>query len=264
MQPDAGIRRLALLVEYEGTAYGGSQYQKTAPTVQGALERALSNLTGEPIRVTMAGRTDRGVHATGQVASFVTHSRRSVETVTSATGALLPRDISVRAVEEVPVTFDPRRHARSRRYEYTIHVGRGRPAISRNFVWHVGRPLRTEAMSEAAALLVGTHDFAAFTSPSEAKSRATVRVVFRTEMVENGETVSFRIEANAFLRHMVRRIVSTLAAVGSGKMDAATFATILRDAQPGTARPMAPASGLCLAKVYYENGLFDDETNENI
>src|SRR3972149_11946995 len=128
MQREALVRRLALLIEYEGTAYGGSQYQKNAPTIQDALERALSSLTGEPIRVALAGRTDAGVHAKGQVASFVTASRHPLETFPRGLNALLPEDISVRAAAEVPLGFDPRRQALSRWYRYTIHVGRPRPA----------------------------------------------------------------------------------------------------------------------------------------
>src|SRR2546428_11094379 len=117
------LRRLALLVEYEGTAYGGSQYQVNAPTVQGSLERALSSLTDEPIRVALAGRTDAGVHAIGQIASFVTTSAHPVETFLRGANALLPRDISLRSVAEVPLCFDPRRHAVSRWYRYTLRLG---------------------------------------------------------------------------------------------------------------------------------------------
>ena len=119
MQRDEPVRRLALLVEYEGTAYGGSQYQKNAPTIQDSLERALSSLTDEPIRIALAGRTDAGVHARGQVASFVTASRHSPDTFARGLNALLPEDVSVRAAVETALTFDPRRQASSRWYRYT-------------------------------------------------------------------------------------------------------------------------------------------------
>src|SRR5262249_17416592 len=148
-------RRIALLVEYEGTEFGGSQYQKNAPTVQGTLERALGSLTGEPIRVAMAGRTDAGVHARGQVAAFTTRSRHNTATVLRAGNALLPGAVSVRAAAEVEPGFDPRRWAKSRWYRYTIHLGEERPALERRTVWHLAGPLNTRAMASAARHLEG-------------------------------------------------------------------------------------------------------------
>ena len=134
MKRDEPGCRLALLVEYEGTAFGGSQYQKNAPTVQGTLERALGSLTGEPIRVAMAGRTDAGVHARGQVAAFTTRSRHSAGTVIRAANALLPDAVSIRAASEGPSGFDPRRWATSRWDRYTLHLGPQRPALERRLV----------------------------------------------------------------------------------------------------------------------------------
>jgi len=257
-------RRLALLVEYEGTAYGGSQYQKNAPTVQGSLERALSSLTGEPIRVALAGRTDAGVHARGQVASFETTSAHSVETFRRGANALLPRDISVRSVVEAPPGFDPRRHATSRWYRYTLLLGEERPALLRNLVWHVTQGLDIATMSEAAAFLVGRHDFAAFTQAAEARRVRTERVVSAAGWRTNRDKAFFDIEANAFLPHMVRRIVGALVEVGIGRRDLGEFEALVREARPGAASRMAPPRGLCLMKVRYGSGLFDDEENENL
>src|SRR3972149_8476585 len=127
MQRDASVRRLALLIEYEGAAYGGSQYQKNAPKIQDSLERALSSLTGEPIRVALAGRTDAGVHARGQVAAFSTRSRHSPDVFLRALNHHLPDQIAVRAVREVPADFGPRRRATARWYRYTGCNGRPRP-----------------------------------------------------------------------------------------------------------------------------------------
>src|SRR5574341_2175232 len=160
MPREKRVRRLALLVEYDGTAYGGSQYQKNAPTVQGSLERALSRLTSEPIRVALAGRTDAGVHARGQVASFLTNSRHTAETFVRGTNALLPPDISVQAAAEVPADFNPRRHAILRWYRYTLYLRPQRSALMRNRAWHVGEELDLDAMRLAATALVGKHDFA--------------------------------------------------------------------------------------------------------
>ena len=257
-------RRLALLLEYQGTAYGGSQYQKNAPTVQGTLERALGSLTGEPIRVAMAGRTDAGVHARGQVASFRTRSRHSPFVFARGANALLPGDISVRAAGNVPLGFNPRRDAVSRWYRYTLYLRPQRPALLRHFVWGVAPDLDLERMAHAARALTGTHDFAAFTAPSQAKRSVTVRNVTRASLRRQGRLALLDIEGNAFLPHMVRRIAGTLAEVGRGRMTEAEFERLVREAPPGEASTTAPPRGLCLMKVRYESGLFDDETDEDI
>ncbi len=264
MQEDAPVRRLALLVEYEGTAYGGSQYQKNAPTIQDSLERALSSLTGEPIRVALAGRTDAGVHARGQVASFATASRHPPEVFPRGLNALLPGDISVRAAAEAPLGFDPRRQALSRWYRYTICTGRQRPALLRRTVWHVPQALDLDAMATAVALLPGRHDFAAFTQPSQAARARTERVVTVSSLQRRKGLAVYDIEANAFLPQMVRRLVGAIVEVGLGNRPATQFEEWLREARPGAARFTAPARGLCLMKVRYESGLFDDETDEDL
>ncbi len=266
MPREKRVRRVALLVEYDGTAYGGSQYQKNAPTVQGTLERALSRLTSEPIRVAFAGRTDAGVHARGQVASFLTGSRHTAGTFVKGTNALLPADVSVQAAAEVPADFNPRRQAVRRRYRYTLYLRAQRSALMRNGVWHVGQGLDQEAMREAAAALAGKHDFAAFAPPSEATRGSTQREVF-TAAVTPGHKAGilfFDIEANAFLQRMVRRIMAALVEVGQGKRSQAEFRRLVEEAEPGAAEATAPARGLCLMKVRYESGLFDAETDEDI
>jgi tRNA pseudouridine38-40 synthase len=259
-------RRLALLVEYDGTAYGGSQYQENAPTVQGTLERALSRLTNGPIRVALAGRTDAGVHARGQVASFLTASGHSVETFVRGTNALLPVDISVQAAAEVPRDFNPRRQAMRRWYRYTLLLRPQRSALWRNRAWHVGSGLDLPAMSRAAAALAGRHDFAAFAPPSEARRGSTRREVFRAT-VKAGPAAGLAyvdIEANAFLQRMVRRVVAALVEVGCGARTVEELQALVERAEPGAASATAPAGGLCLMKVRYESGLFDAETDEDI
>ncbi|MCH8814373.1 MAG: tRNA pseudouridine(38-40) synthase TruA [Chloroflexi bacterium] len=257
-------RRLALLIEYEGTSYGGSQYQKNIPTIQGQLELAIGKLTNESIRVSLAGRTDAGVHARGQVASFVTASRHRVQTVVRALNAHLPNDIGVRAATEVPDAFDPRRSAASRLYRYSLHLGAQRPVIDRRFLWHIGPQVDLEAMEAAVRLLCGRHDFAAFTPPSVARVVNTEREVSLALLTRDGEVVRLDVRANAFLQHMVRRIVGGLVQVGTGKHSRREFEILLRDAEPGAARSTAPARGLSLIKVRYDSGLFDDETNDDI
>ena len=264
MNASPKVRRLALLVEYEGTSYGGSQYQKNIPTIQGQLELAIGKLTNESIRVSLAGRTDAGVHARGQVASFVTASRHRAQTVVRALNAHLPRDIAVRAATEVAEEFDPRRSAASRLYRYSLHLRRQRPAIDRRFVWHIGPHVDLESMETAARLLCGRHDFAAFTPPSVARAVNTERDMSLALLTRDGEVARLDVRANAFLQHMVRRIVGELVQVGIGKHSRREFEILLRDAEPGAARSTAPARGLSLIKVRYDSGLFDDETNDDI
>jgi tRNA pseudouridine38-40 synthase len=216
------------------------------------------------MRVAMAGRTDAGVHARGQVAAFPTESRRRTDVFVRATNAHLPADITVRAAREVPPDFDPRRQARRRWYRYSLHLGRQRPALLRQFSWHVDPRLDLTAMAEAARRLEGCHDFAAFTAPSEALRRRTERVVYGASLVRQGETARFDIEANAFLPHMVRRIMGTLVEAGRGKLSGGGFERLVREAPPGEASRTAPARGLCLMGVRYESGLFDDEADEDV
>jgi tRNA pseudouridine38-40 synthase len=264
-QKETDRRRLALLVEYQGTAYGGSQLQANTQTIQGAFEQALSSLTGESIRLALAGRTDAGVHARGQVASFLTSSRLTLDNFERGLNSLLPDDVSVRAAVEVPLEFDPRRHALSRWYRYSLHIGRGRPALRREFVWEPrAKQLDIKAMADAVQSLAGSHDFAAFTQAAEAARRVTERNVLRASLCRQGRLLRFDVEANAFLLQMVRRIVGALVEVGAGKLAPGEFGMLVRNAPPGAAKLVAPARGLCLMKVRYENGLFDDETDEYI
>jgi tRNA pseudouridine38-40 synthase len=253
-----------LLLEYEGTGLGGSQYQKNTGTIQDALERALRSLTGEPIRVALAGRTDAGVHARGQVAACTSGSRHGPDVFVRALNHHLPDQIAVRAAREVPLTFDPRRQAAGRRYRYTIHNGRQRPALLRRFVWQVAEPLDVDAMRQAAVSLVGQHDFAAFTQPSLAGRQSTCRRMTRAEVKRFGRRILVDMEANAFLPHQVRRTVGSLVEVGRGRLSPAEFEALVREARPGAASFAAPARGLCLMKVRYEDGLFDDETDEDL
>jgi len=264
MEGQAPVRRLALLIEYDGTAYGGSQYQKNAPTIQGSLERAISSLTGELNRVALAGRTDAGVHARGQVASFTTSSRHPPEVFVKAMNHHLPEDISVIAAAEVPVAFDPRRHARRRWYRYTIHNAPQRPVLRRRYAWHVPEALQLSEMQAAAAALVGRHDFAAFCQPSALGGRRTLRLVERSQVGRCGRRLLFDIEADGFLPQMVRRLVGALVDVGRGRLSIKAFEALLSEARPGTASFAAPPHGLCLMRVRYDHGLFDEETDEDI
>ncbi len=256
-------RRVGLLLEYQGTAYGGSQYQKNAPTIQARLEAAISSLTRESIRVALAGRTDAGVHAWGQVASFLTRSRHSLETFLRGLNHYLPEDIAVRAVVELPRSFDVRRRARSRCYRYLIFNGGWPSALWRHLAWPVREPLNAQAMAEAAQCLLGEHDFAAFTQPAWAKKGNTRRHVLRAEVKRRGHLVSFDVEANAFLPQQVRRTVAALVQVGSGRLVVGQFGDLVRLALPGAASLVAPPHGLYLLKVRYDTELFGRENEDH-
>jgi tRNA pseudouridine38-40 synthase len=241
-------RRLALVLEYDGGRYGGSQIQKNAPSIQGELESALRSLTGERLRVAFAGRTDAGVHALGQVAAFTTASRLKTEVFVRGLNAWLPESIAVRHAAEVDESFDPRRHASRRLYRYLID---NRPVASplwRGRAWHVAEPLDVQRMQRAARLLAGERDFAAF---SRREGVSTVRRVYRCGVRARPPLVTVEVEANAFLRQQVRRAVGALAQVGLGKVTVADFRGLLRRAEPASAGPVAPPQGLYLVRVSY-------------
>lgn len=194
----ACLRRLAFVLEYDGAAFAGSQRQRGARTVQGELEAALGALTGQPVRAAFAGRTDAGVHAWGQVAAATVETPLEPRQVREALNARLTAELAVRAVVEVPLTFDPRRQVRRRWYRYLIHNGAGRSPLWRGRAWHLPEPLRLAALEEAAAMLVGERDLASFSGPLAA-GRGTVRRVFRAAWSRRGRLLAFDMEATAFL-----------------------------------------------------------------
>jgi tRNA pseudouridine38-40 synthase len=241
--------RYCLTIEYDGTDFHGWQIQPGARTVQAVLEDGLARLLGQPARVAAAGRTDAGVHASGQVVSFDSERDMALATLRRALNALTPDDLTVRSAEVVPDDFDPRRAARSRRYVYRIWNRREASPFWRRYTWHVPWALDHEAMQRVAAQLVGEHDFSSFRA-SGCEAAHPIRTVRRSELVRRGDLLLYTIEANAFLRHMVRNIVGTLVEVGSARRGtdvAALLAARDRTLAPAT----APALGLCLAEVRY-------------
>lgn len=218
--------------------------------MQGELERALGQVTGEPVRIVLAGRTDAGVHATGQVISFRSGTKVDPLVIRRGVNALLPQDIAVRDLEEAADTFHARFSATGRAYEYRIRAGAHREPLERHREHWVPQPLDEGAMERAARDLIGRHDFAAFaTGPLEGRSERDVRVAgWRRE----GTLLRFGIEANGFLRGMVRAIVGTLLWVGTGHTAADRIGAILASRDRAQAGPNAPAAGLCLVEVKYE------------
>jgi len=237
------------VVEYDGTDYLGFQVQRNGRTVQGEIERALLNITQDPVRVVAAGRTDAGVHARGQVIHFAVRWSHTLTDLWRALNAVLARDVAVLELREAPPGFHARFSARSREYVYTIYNGVVRSPLLQRYAYHYPTPLDVEAMDRACARLIGTHDFFAFGWPPRGEN--TVRTVLRAGCRRQGNLVHVELEADAFLRSMVRRLVGNLVLVGSGVLSPQDFAELLLLKHRRTPAVAAPAEGLCLVKVNY-------------
>jgi len=236
-------------MEYDGTRYHGSQYQSNAMSIQGETESAVQKLTGEEIRISMASRTDAGVHAKGQVVSLKSKASFTPKTWVEAMNHYLPKDISIRAAYEVDGGFDVRRHALCREYRYHILNRRTPSPLWRHFSESVPQPLDVEAMNAACAVLVGERDFSPFAPATY--TRSTRRQAFSAEVGRTGDVVTFDIRANSFLPHQVRNTVGGLVKVGLHKMTAETFREMASSGKAGTIGPTAPARGLCLMNIKY-------------
>lgn len=258
------VRRVALLLEYDGTEFSGSQVQPGKRTVQGTVEAALERLTGERDRVAFAGRTDAGVHASGQVAALSTSSAHSPATFRDALNHYLPEDVAVQATAEVAVDFDPRRHARARVYRYRIEDGlgaMGRRPLTRRQAWQVERPLDVSAMAAAVALLPRVEqDWSAFAG-AVPDDYPTVRTLLDASVERvSPQAVLVTLEADGFLPHQVRMTVGALGRVGAGKLSPQGFADLV-EGPPGSAGPAAPPQGLTLVTVRYAPGTIDWEAS---
>ena len=242
--------RIALGIEYDGTAYAGWQTQPSAPSVQQMVEAALSSVANEPVSIVCAGRTDAGVHARWQVAHFDTLAQRSTRGWTLGANTGLPRDVSVAWCRPVPAHFHARHSAEARTYRYVI-LNRGtRSALAEKRAAVIHRPLDHERMSAAAAVLCGEHDFSAFRS-SECQAHSPIRRMEQLAVVRRGDWVIIDATANAFLHHMVRNIAGLLIAVGRGDAPPERAREVLasRDRRQGAAT--APAEGLYFWAVRY-------------
>jgi len=263
------MRNIRLTVAYDGSDYVGWQVQPNGPSVQSMLEEAIRKLTGEHTNVLAAGRTDSGVHAMGQVASFRTELPIPCDSVPVALQRYLPPDIVIRDAEEVPFDFHATFSAKSKRYRYVIHNGRKHNPFLRRYAWHFHGPLDSQAMHDAGQTLVGTHDFRSFESqwPNKATSVRTVteltvrRQTFCPLWFEDGDLkpsdedagdfIWLEIVANGFLYNMVRAIVGTLMSVGRGRWDSVEVRRILEAMNRSQAGDTAPGHGLYLVEVDY-------------
>jgi tRNA pseudouridine38-40 synthase len=254
MPEDAGHapRNIKLIVAYDGTCYAGWQAQKNGRGIQTALERAIRALTGEPVRVIGSGRTDAGVHARGQAASFRTASLIPTGKLPLALNAHLPQDIGVLAAAEMPADFHARKSATGKVYRYTIYNSRSRPVLERRYAAHVAYRLDLEAMRSAAACLLGRHDFAAFATEQSRRAGHCVRTLRRLEIGQEEPRVLIEVEGDGFLYNMVRAIAGSLIEVGRGKYPPSWMREVLESRDRKRAGPTAPAKGLCLERVLYD------------
>ncbi|MEO4048219.1 tRNA pseudouridine(38-40) synthase TruA [Pseudomonas sp. CAU 1711] len=247
----AGVSRIALGIEYKGARYRGWQRQEAGvPSVQAALEKALAQVAAEPVGVICAGRTDAGVHASGQVVHFDTRVERPLKAWVMGGNANLPADISVTWAKVMPADFHARFKAFARRYRYVIYNDPIRPAhLAEEVTWN-HRPLDVTRMREAARLLVGTHDFTSFRAV-QCQAKSPVKTVHHLEVIEHGRFIVIDVRANAFLHHMVRNFAGVLMTIGAGERDPAWVGEVLaaRDRRAGgvTAHPY----GLYLVQVEY-------------
>jgi len=238
-------------IQYQGTNYSGWQIQPYQTSVQESVSNALSQLAGIRISVTGAGRTDSGVHALQQVAHFYFPEKESIPDLKKALNAVLPWDIRVTSVTEAPPDFHARKWAVKKRYEYHFYTGEVFPPFLHNLALHLNPGFDPGPAAEAAALLIGTHDFSAFTG-SGTSIVDKVRTVNESRFI-NGkdDLLIYRIEANGFLLHMVRNIVGTLMEVGRGRIEPSSIPSILSSLDRAQAGPTAPPHGLYLARIWY-------------
>jgi tRNA pseudouridine38-40 synthase len=242
--------RIRIVIEYDGTAYSGWQLQAADDTVQARIEAVLLKLFGEPIRIQASGRTDAGVHALGQVAAFDTPRYFDPLELRRALNAMLPSDIVAREAAEVLPTFDARRHAVVRVYEYRILNRELRSAFEHRYAWHIPQPLNFPAMQAAARVFVGRHDFAAFrTLGTETKS--TVREIYLSQWERRGDLLLYRVEGSSFLRHMVRSMVAAMVEVGRNRLGVEELRALLNSGNRAATPAAAPPCGLFLVEVRY-------------
>jgi tRNA pseudouridine38-40 synthase len=245
------MRTLKLTLAYDGTRFVGWQRQAAGESIQGLLEDALARFEGGPVTVHGAGRTDAGVHALGQVASVRLACGHDTATLTRALNAQLPQDLRVLSVEEAAPDFHARFSARAKTYRYMIRNAAIAMPFERAYVWHVPETLDREAMQEAAALVAGTHDFAAFQSVGT-ETPGSVRTVLRSRIQEVEPTLlAYEVTGEGFLRHMVRALAGTLVEIGRGWRDAASMRDLLATGRRADAGATAPPQGLFLVAVDY-------------
>ncbi|MDD5176862.1 MAG: tRNA pseudouridine(38-40) synthase TruA [Sterolibacterium sp.] len=242
--------RIALGIEYDGATFHGWQSQPHGNTVQDTLEQALAEVSGTPVRISCAGRTDAGVHALAQVAHFDCAVERPDHAWVRGTNAHLPDSVAIRWAQPVAADFHARFAALSRSYRYLLSNHAVRPALNHGRVGWYHRPLDVAAMQRAAQLLLGEHDFSAFRA-AECQAKSPLKTLHQADVVRHDDMLVFDFRANAFLQHMVRNIVGTLVYVGKGKYPPAWIAELLASRDRTRAAPTISPAGLYFAGVEY-------------
>jgi tRNA pseudouridine38-40 synthase len=249
------MRNFKLVLSYDGSEFAGWQIQPDAATIQGTLASAIGRVTGEKVLPQGSGRTDAGVHALSQVASFATESPIPPENLVIALNDVLPSAIRVLEAAEVPADFHARKSARGKTYCYRMYRAAICPPFLARYVWHYPYPLDEHAMVTAASLVIGEHDFTSFAAvdPERGKeeSCSNVRTIFDSSWERQGDEFVYTVSGSGFLHHMVRNLVGTFLLVGKGSLKPEDVKTILDARNRSAAGATAPASGLYLVHVQY-------------
>ena len=250
------MRNLRLILAYDGSEFSGWQVQPDAATIQGALASAIGRITGEKVLPQGSGRTDAGVHALAQVASFSTESSVPAANFVKALNDILPPSIRVLEVGEVPAAFHARKSAKAKTYRYRMYRAPICSPFIARYVWHFPYPLNEEAMNKAAATAIGEHDFTSFAAVDPERGReesevSNVRTIMSSAWTRDGDDFIYTVRGSGFLHHMVRNLVGTFVLVGKGTLAVEDLPRILAARDRSAAGPTAPASGLCLVSVEY-------------
>ena len=248
------MRKIKIILQYDGSSYCGWQRQPNGTAIQEVLENSIQRIVGKKTNLIGSGRTDAGVHAEAQVAHFTTQSKMSERQFLKALNSLLPKDISICQVMEVSLEFNARRSAVRKQYRYTILNQDYPSALLHGRVWFIPYMLDLAAMRRAKKYLLGEHDFSAFRAANTDKNNP-VRQLFKVELNKDGNLIHLIFEGNGFLKHMVRILVGTLVEVGRGKVRAKYVKDVLNSCDRSKAGPTAPPQGLCLIKVIYDTGI---------
>jgi tRNA pseudouridine38-40 synthase len=244
------MRNIRMMVAYVGTRFAGWQIQPGRRTIQGELERRISAMLNESVRITGAGRTDAGVHARGQVANMMIASRIPEAGLVRGLNALLPEEIRVLRAEEVPSGFDSRAAARAKEYSYLVALGEVVSPFVLPFALPARGRLQVDAMRAGARSFEGRHDFTSF-CPAASPIEDKTRTILLSEVTQGGDLLEYRVRGDGFLHHMVRTMAGTLLLIGRGRLPADAIAGILEARDRRRAGPVAPARGLTLERVYY-------------
>ena len=250
------MRYLRLMLAYDGSEFSGWQIQPDAQTIQGMLASAIGRLTGEKVLPQGSGRTDAGVHALAQVATFSTESPIPVGNWVTALNDILPASIRVLEVAEAPAEFHARKSARAKTYRYRMYRAAIYPPFLARYVWHYPYPLNETMMQQAAGLVLGEHDFTSFAAVDRERGLedhevSNVRRIFTSTWERSGEEFVYTVQGSGFLHHMVRNLVGTFLLVGKGTLAVADVTRILQARKRSAAGATAPASGLYLVSVEY-------------